>query len=123
MSNGSNRTGNYRNQLRIFNIYGPRQSVDNEAGVVSIFIDRARQELTLKIFGDGHQTRDFIYIDDVIGAFMRVASQKTVPSIPINVGTGIPVSIQELAEAIQSRIPSCSKEKLFQATENRGCLS
>ena len=101
-------------QLRLFNIFGPRQTAENEAGVVSIFIQRAQQGVPLIIFGDGHQTRDFIYIDDVVNAFLRAATLETIPSNPINVGTGIPVSIRELAEAIQQIIPSCSKEMQFE---------
>jgi UDP-glucose 4-epimerase len=101
-------------QLRLFNIFGPRQSTENEAGVVSIFMDRARRGLPLIIFGDGYQTRDFIYIKDVIQAIMRVITLETVPSVPINIGTGIPVSVRELAEAVQQLIPSCSDEILFE---------
>ena len=101
-------------QLRIFNIFGPRQPMDNEAGVISIFIDRARQGLPLMIFGDGYQTRDFIYIRDAIEAILRAATLETLPSKPINVGTGIPVSVRELAEVVQELIPSCSAEILFE---------
>jgi UDP-glucose 4-epimerase len=100
-------------QLRVFNIYGPRQPTDNEAGVVAIFLDRARKGLPLIIYGDGNQTRDFIYIADVIDAFIQAATLEKVPSEPINVGTGIPVSIRELAEAVHQHLPSGSKEIHF----------
>ncbi|MFX1319766.1 MAG: SDR family NAD(P)-dependent oxidoreductase [Promethearchaeota archaeon] len=101
-------------QLRIFNVFGSRQPSDNEAGVISIFIDRAQQGLPLIIFGDGYQTRDFIYIRDVTEAILQAATLETVPSVPINIGTGIPISVRELAEVIQELIPSCSTELLFE---------
>ena len=97
-------------QLRLFNIFGPRQRVDNEAGVVSIFLNRARKSEPLTIYGDGNQTRDFIYIDDVVDALLLAATHPQVPSIPFNVGTGIPVSIRELAETIQDLVPTCVPE-------------
>lgn len=102
-------------QLRFFNIYGPRQSSDTEAGVISIFFERSQQGLPLVIYGDGHQTRDFIYIEDCIRAYLQAATLKDVPSVPINVGTGIPVSILELAEEIRRQVPSCSSEIQFEA--------
>ncbi|MFX1577825.1 MAG: NAD-dependent epimerase/dehydratase family protein [Promethearchaeota archaeon] len=100
-------------QLRLFNIYGPRQHAANQAGVVSIFMDRAHKGLPLTIFGDGNQTRDFIYIEDVIEAFLRTATRQSVSTGPMNVGTGIPVSLRELAEAVQHQVPTCSTEIQF----------
>jgi UDP-glucose 4-epimerase len=100
-------------QLRLFNIYGPRQAPDNEAGVVSIFVDRARQGQPLCIYGDGYQTRDFIYIADVMEVFLRTATIPSLPSVPINVGSGIAVSIRELADAVQQQLPSCSTDIQF----------
>ena len=102
-------------QLRFFNIYGPRQSPDSEAGVISIFLERSQQGLPLIIFGDGHQTRDFLYIEDCIQAYLQAATLQDLPSIPINVGTGRPVSILELAEEIRRQVPSCSSEIQFEA--------
>ena len=102
-------------QLRFFNIYGPRQSSETEAGVISIFLERSQQGLPLIIYDDGHQTRDFIYIEDVIQAYLQTATLEEVPSVPINVGTGIPVSILELAEEIRRQVPSCSSEIQFEA--------
>jgi UDP-glucose 4-epimerase len=101
-------------QLRFFNIFGPRQSVDNESGVVSIFLDRARQGMPLRIYGDGNQTRDFIYIEDVVEVLIRAAIREQIPSVPINIGTGIPISILELAETVQDLIPSCVPEFQFE---------
>jgi nucleoside-diphosphate-sugar epimerase len=77
---------------------------------VSIFLNRARKSEPLTIYGDGNQTRDFIYIDDVVDALLLAATRPQVPSIPFNVGTGIPVSIRELAETIQDLVPTCVPE-------------
>jgi UDP-glucose 4-epimerase len=101
-------------QLRLFNIFGPHQPVDNEAGVVSIFLDRARKSIPLTIYGDGNQTRDFVYIDDVVETIIRALTRANVPSVPINVGTGIPISILELAETVQELVPSCVPEIQFE---------
>lgn len=57
--------------LRFANIYGPRQNSKCEAGVISIFMDNIKNNLPLQIFGDGSQTRDFIYIDDVVSAIEK----------------------------------------------------
>lgn len=54
--------------LRYSNVYGPRQNAHGEAGVISIFIDRMKQGLDLVIYGDGNQTRDFVYVQDVVNA-------------------------------------------------------
>lgn len=92
--------------LRFFNIYGSRQSLDNEAGVVSIFLNQAPKGQALTIFGDGHQTRDFIFIEDAVDTLIQSAIVDQVPSGPVNVGTGHAVSILELAEEVQRLFPS-----------------
>jgi UDP-glucose 4-epimerase len=100
--------------LRLFNIYGPRQTVDTEAGVVAIFLDQAQAGQPLTIYGDGHQTRDFIFVEDVVETFIRAATLNAVPSQPINVGRGQPVTILELAEAVQNLVPTSSPELIFE---------
>lgn len=54
--------------LRYSNVYGPRQNAHGEAGVISIFIDRLKRGLDLTVYGDGNQTRDFVYVQDVVNA-------------------------------------------------------
>src|SRR6476661_10031225 len=79
--------------LRFANIYGPRQDAGLEGGVVAIFLERlARGEQTL-IFGDGSQSRDFVYVGDIVSAFLAVAGQG---GGPYNVGTGEATSVGEL---------------------------
>ncbi len=90
--------------LRFFNIYGPRQDPASPySGVISRFIDMARAGKTLTIFGDGLQTRDFVYVSDVVDAYLRAAGIEGDGAIPpgaYNIGTGRSVSILELADVI-----------------------
>ena len=86
--------------LRYFNIYGPRQDVESDyAAVIPIFIDRMLADNRPIIHGDGEQTRDFTYIDTVVDANIR-AAEGAVAGEAINVGTGDPISINELVETL-----------------------
>lgn len=87
--------------LRFFNVFGPRQDPRSPySGVISIFCDRLSRGEALDVFGDGHQTRDFIFVADVVAALlaaMRAAS----PEAPVfNVCTGQPTSVLELASIV-----------------------
>lgn len=87
--------------LRFFNVYGPRQNPDSPySGVISIFIDRLRKQQPLTVYGDGGQTRDFIYVDDAVN-YLKAAmeSQKGEASI-YNVCTGLSTSINQLAQIL-----------------------
>ena len=91
--------------LRCFNIYGPRQDPTSPySGVISRFVAMALKQRPLTIFGDGLQTRDFIYISDVVEAYLHAASlcEKTTggDKNPYNIGTGKSTSVLELAETI-----------------------
>lgn len=86
--------------LRLFNVYGPRQNSSSYGFVVSIFINQVLKGKRPTIFGDGLQTRDFIYIKDNIEAAIRaILNQKTNGEI-INIGRGRQVTILGLAERI-----------------------
>ena len=87
--------------LRFFNVYGPRQDPRSPySGVISIFCDRVRRGLPIEIFGDGSQTRDFIFVEDVVTAL--VAAMRRRPAVPpaFNICSGRPTSIGELAREI-----------------------
>ncbi len=85
--------------LRFFNVYGPRQDPTSPySGVISIFTDRARAGKPLVIFGDGTQTRDFVYVGDVVRAI--AAALHGDRSIVANVGTGSEITVVELARSI-----------------------
>ncbi len=86
--------------LRLFNVYGPRQAVDHPyANVTCKFSHAAANGLRVKRYGDGNQTRDFVYVEDVVRAFLAVlaGSRQTV----YNVGTGEEHSINALLAALE----------------------
>ena len=91
--------------MRIGNVYGPRQNPHGEAGVVAIFLGHLMEGRALTVFGDGRQTRDYIYVGDVCDAFIAAAAAdlppaSTVASRTWNVGTGRGTSILELIDAL-----------------------
>jgi UDP-glucose 4-epimerase len=94
--------------LRLANVYGPRQSTHGEAGVVARFSSALQRSNRPRIFGDGEQTRDYIYVRDVAEAFIAAAESPS-PGI-YNVGTGIQTSVNALLELLQSvsgrRVPA-----------------
>jgi UDP-glucose 4-epimerase len=87
--------------LRYANVYGPRQNTKGEAGVVAIFIDRMKRGETVTINGDGEQTRDFVYVSDVVAANMAAADAEWQGSF--NVGTGVETSVNQLAALLGAR--------------------
>ena len=84
--------------LRFGNVYGPRQEPHGEAGGVAIFMGLLRDGGTARIYGDGTQTRDYVYVGDVVDAVVRAAEHE---GGVFNVGTGRETSVLELYEAIQ----------------------
>jgi UDP-glucose 4-epimerase len=80
--------------LALANVYGPRQDPHGEAGVVAIFAQRLLAAEPVTIFGDGGQTRDFVFVDDVVDAFVRAASRGG--GLICNIGTGQETSVNEL---------------------------
>jgi len=86
--------------LRFFNVYGPRQDPSSPySGVISIFADRARSGHPLTIFGDGGQTRDFVYVGDVVRAIAAALGDGHSRLIA-NVGTGHAITVKELARTV-----------------------
>jgi UDP-glucose 4-epimerase len=84
--------------LRFGNVYGPRQDPHGEAGVVAIFMNRLRDGEIPRIFGDGTQTRDYVYVGDVVAATLAAAEHD---GGVLNVGTGTETSVLDLYERIQ----------------------
>jgi UDP-glucose 4-epimerase len=84
--------------LRYGNVYGPRQDPKGEAGVVAIFMNRLREGEAPQIFGDGTQTRDYVYVGDVVAATLAAAEHA---AGVLNVGTSVETSVLELYERIQ----------------------
>lgn len=85
--------------LRYFNAYGPRQTASDYSGVISIFLQQARNDEPLTIHGDGKQTRDFVFVDDIVHANLLAAETDTTGDA-YNIGTGHSVTIRELAETV-----------------------
>lgn len=102
--------------LRFFNIYGPGQKLNSSyAAVIPIFISKALKNEDLVIFGDGKQTRDFIYIKDVINACILAAEKG---SGEFNIGSGVPTSINDLANLIIEL--TNSKAKILHEKQREG---
>jgi UDP-glucose 4-epimerase len=88
-------------RLRFFNVFGPRQRADSPySGVIAIFAAALAAGKTPTIFGDGLQSRDFVYVSDVAAAIMQAARTQGVSGNVYNVGTGKSVTLLELAAAL-----------------------
>lgn len=88
--------------LRYGNVYGPGQTAKGEGGVVAVFGERIKNSQPLSIYGDGNQTRDFIYVQDVVGA--NLAAMQAGCRETLNISTGVPTSINRLVEIIRGQI-------------------
>ena len=91
--------------LRYANVYGPRQSPHGEAGVVAIFGSRLLRGDALTVFGDGRQTRDYVFVGDVARANLcatrwSLPASSHIDDLAVNVGTGIETGVNDLAEAL-----------------------
>jgi UDP-glucose 4-epimerase len=84
--------------LAFANVYGPRQDPHGEAGVVAIFIGMMLRRERPSIYGDGTQTRDFVYVDDAVDACVRAAERGS--GLVVNIGTGVETSVRSLYDTI-----------------------
>lgn len=84
--------------LALANVYGPRQDPHGEAGVVAIFAGLLSSGRSCTIYGDGSQTRDFVYVEDVVDAFVR--SAELGDGLVMNIGTGEETSVSKLYETM-----------------------
>jgi UDP-glucose 4-epimerase len=84
--------------LAMANVYGPRQDPHGEAGVVAIFAELLLRGEPITVYGDGEQTRDFVYVDDVVDAFVRAATRGG--GLICNIGTGQETSVNELLQTM-----------------------
>lgn len=91
--------------MRFFNVYGARQDPNSPySGVMSIFVEKIRNNKALNVFGDGTQERDFVYIDDVIAALIKAQEFTSVTSEVYNVCTGRGVSLNELIQVLFAKL-------------------
>jgi UDP-glucose 4-epimerase len=84
--------------LALANVYGPRQDPHGEAGVVAIFAANLLEGRPCTVFGDGQQTRDFVFVDDVVDAFVRAIDRGG--GLLLNIGTGVETSVNDLYETM-----------------------
>jgi UDP-glucose 4-epimerase len=96
--------------LRYANVYGPRQLSDGEGGVVAIFIDQLLRKKVPTIFGNGNQTRDFVFVEDVISACLKSINYKGKESF-FNIATGIETSVNALYRKISKILKVDTKPK------------
>jgi len=89
--------------FRFFNIYGPRQDPSSPySGVISIFTERAQLGLPISLFGDGEQTRDFFYVEDLVHVLVQAVEKPQVEAGAINVGLNGVISLNQLLAALGS---------------------
>ena len=86
--------------LRYGNVYGPRQDPLGEAGVVAIFCGKLLEDGKAIIFGSGEQTRDYVFVDDVVDANLRAAEADVTG--PINIGLGQEKSVLDIVEVLNA---------------------
>jgi UDP-glucose 4-epimerase len=101
--------------LRIFNAYGPGQHLPpSHPPVVPHFLRQAQRGGTLVVHGDGTQTRDYVYVDDVVSAMVAASTAPNVNGLVINVGSGIETSIRELVKKV-SQVTGREVDSLYNA--------
>lgn len=113
--------------LRYFNVYGPRQSLSNPyTGVAAIFLSNVKNDNPPLIFEDGKQSRDFIYVDDIVEANLLAMKNRKADYDFFNVGTGQPRSIKEIAQTIISLYQKKLSPKIlkkFRSGDIRHCYA
>ena len=104
--------------LRYQNVYGPGQSLSNPyTGILSIFSTRLLNGNNLEIYEDGNQSRDFVYIDDVVDATILALENKSANNQVFNVGSGTPTTVLDVAEKLQDLYSS--KDKIIMTNKYR----
>lgn len=102
--------------LRYFNVYGPRQSFDIQSGyggVITLFLNRLIRDMELLIYGDGEQTRDFVYVQDVVEANMLALNTKSAAGGFFNIGSGFRTTINQVAQTIKNSLNRTDKKNLY----------
>lgn len=113
--------------LRFQNVYGERQSLRNPyTGILSIFSNRMRQNLPINIFEDGHESRDFVHVSDVVRAIELGLTASTSGFVVANVGTGVPTSVMDVAKLLRQLLSSTSELRVsgdFRPGDIRHCYA
>jgi len=114
--------------LRLFNVFGPRQALSNPyTGVLAIFLSRMLSERPLVIYEDGLQTRDFVSVHDVVGAFAAAIACDAATNEVVNIGTGVPRTIagiaRELADFLGVAVLLDESSGQFRVGDVRHCFA
>jgi len=99
--------------LRFFNVYGSRQKGGSYGGVITKFIERLRKGKNLMVFGDGTQTRDFVYVSDVVEAMLLSIKGEKCVGETINIASGVETSINELVKILGSYFNLKDKRPIY----------
>lgn len=106
--------------LRVFNAYGPGQRITaSHPPIIANFIKQAMNNGTLIIHGDGNQTRDYVYVDDVVNAMVSAATASEVDQKVINVGSGVETSVRELVNRVVA-LTKTKPEEVYNPTLSGG---
>jgi UDP-glucose 4-epimerase len=106
--------------LRIFNAYGPGQHLPaSHPPVVPHYLKQALRGGTLVAHGDGSQTRDYVYVDDVVSALVAAATAPNVNGLVINIGSGVETSVSDLIKGVLE-VTSSNAEVIYNATTSGG---
>jgi UDP-glucose 4-epimerase len=103
--------------LRYFNVYGPKQSFDLDCaygGAVTIFINRIIRGLPPVIYGDGEQTRDFVYVQDIVEANMLALTTEEATGQAFNIGKGSQVSVNQVAAALKQAVGKADLKNIYE---------
>jgi UDP-glucose 4-epimerase len=90
-------------RLRYFNVYGPRQALNVYSGVITIFLDQLMRDIRPTIFGDGKQTRDFVYVEDVVEANILALTNRRAAGQVFNIAAGLPSTLNELFQYLRAK--------------------
>lgn len=102
--------------LRYFNVYGPRQTFSAYSGAITIFLNKLSGGQRPLIFGDGEQTRDFVYVEDVVEANMLALNSAKAVGEAINIGTGVPHTINELVQRLQEKLDKKRLKPIYKSS-------
>jgi len=106
--------------LRVFNAYGPGQHLPPaHAPVIPYFLRQAILNGTLVIHGEGNQTRDYVYVDDVVDALMSAANAPDINQTTINVGSGVDTSVRDLVRLVR-KVTGTDPEVIHNQRDDRG---
>jgi UDP-glucose 4-epimerase len=105
--------------LRFFNVYGPRQPCGPYGGVITTFLESLKRNKPIIIYGDGNQTRDFLYVKDAVEACSLALTRENCAGKTFNIGTGTKTSINELAQILIEQINK-SNVRIIHVEERKG---